>query len=257
MTFLTLFAGDAMSPSDCTACAGDLPLFTLDRSGLVASWNAACERYTGMTAADVMHTRQHWRAFYRAPRPLLADLLLFDDEEGMKKGYKATLIRHGPGVASCIVRIDRTLGGETTLWTQAGLLRDAHGRIRGAYQIFQIASLAQFTVNSPIVRTLMEKFPLPVALVLKSRIQVTNMAYARLAGYDSPEAMIDLPVGTFIDASDKERFLKLNANSHAGLKTDTVYRWRYRVHGKIRYVEGHPVVFPWGTIPPSSAPWSM
>lgn len=224
----------------------DLPAFTLDRSGLVAAWTPACERLTGVRAAAMLHTRRQWRAFYHTPRPLLADLLLCGDEAGLEQTYKATLKRHGDGAASCILRVERTLDGETTLWTQAGLLRDEGGGVTGAYQVFQIAGLAQFTATSPIVQTLIEKFPLPVALVLQSRIQVTNMAYARLTGYDSPEAMIGLPVGTFIDEADKARFLELNANNHAGLKPNAVYRWRYRVHGKIRHVEGRPVVFPWG-----------
>lgn len=224
----------------------DLPLFTLDRSGLVASWNPACADRTGLGAAEVLHTRRHWRAFFHTPRPLPADLLLYGDEAGLEKAYKATLKRHENGSVSCILRIDRALDGETTLWTQAGLLRDEKGEISGAWQMFQTIGLAQFTVTSPIVQTLIEKFPLPVALVLQSRIQVTNRAYASLTGYDSPEAMIGLPVGTFIDEADKVRFLELNANNHAGLKPDSVYRWRYRVHDRIRYVEGRPVVFPWG-----------
>lgn len=222
----------------------NLPAFTLDRRGLVTSWNPACEGLTGVRAAEVLHTRQHWRAFYHTPRPLLADLLLCGDETGLEQAHKATLKRHGGDAASCILRVERTLDGETTLWTQASLLRGEDGGVAGACQVFQVAGLAQFTVSSPIVQTLIEKFPLPVALVLQSRIQVTNMAYARLTGYDSPEAMIGLPVGTFIDEADKARFLELNANNHAGLRPNAVYRWRYRVHGEIRHVEGRPVVFP-------------
>ena len=173
-------------------------------------------------------------------------MLLHGDEASLEKAYRATLTRHEGGAVSCILRIERPLKGETTLWTQAGLLYGAQGEPTGAYQMFQAVSLAQFTIASPIVQTLIDKFPLPVALVLQSRIQATNQAYAAMTGYESPEAMIGLPVGTFIDEADQARFQELNANNHAGLKPNAVYRWRYRVHGRVRHVEGHPVVFPWG-----------
>ena len=223
-----------------------LPLFTLDQKGVVNFWNTACELQTGLAESEVLHTRRHWRAFYFSPRPLLADMLLHGDEASLEKAYRATLTRHEGGAVSCILRIERPLKGETTLWTQAGLLYGAQGETTGAYQMFQAVSLAQFTIASPIVQTLIDKFPLPVALVLQSRIQATNQAYAAMTGYESPEAMIGLPVGTFIDEADQARFQELNANNHAGLKPNAVYRWRYRVHGRVRHVEGHPVVFPWG-----------
>ena len=53
-----------------------LPTFVLDREGQVIVWNQACERLTGVSAAKMLGTRKHWRAFYAHPRPCLADLVL-------------------------------------------------------------------------------------------------------------------------------------------------------------------------------------
>lgn len=50
--------------------------FVLDLDGRVIIWNRACERLTGMTASEVVGTRNHWRAFYDHPRETLADLVL-------------------------------------------------------------------------------------------------------------------------------------------------------------------------------------
>ena len=47
----------------------------LDAEQRVLIWNRACERLTGIPAAEVVGTRDHWRAFYEAPRPCLADLV--------------------------------------------------------------------------------------------------------------------------------------------------------------------------------------
>ena len=52
-----------------------VPTFVLDAACHVIIWNRACERLTGVTAKDLIGTREHWRAFYDAPRPCLADLV--------------------------------------------------------------------------------------------------------------------------------------------------------------------------------------
>ena len=59
-----------------------VPAFVLDRAGLVLIWNRACERLTGVSAAAVLGTPDHWSGFYREKCPCLADLVLqarFDD----------------------------------------------------------------------------------------------------------------------------------------------------------------------------------
>ncbi|SBT09074.1 PAS:GGDEF protein [Candidatus Accumulibacter aalborgensis] len=52
-----------------------VPTFVLDPSGQVIIWNHACERLTGVPAADVVGTTNHWQAFYSEPRLCLADVL--------------------------------------------------------------------------------------------------------------------------------------------------------------------------------------
>jgi diguanylate cyclase (GGDEF)-like protein len=52
-----------------------VPTFVLDPDCRVVIWNRACERLTGVKAAELVGTRDHWRAFYDGPRPCLADLI--------------------------------------------------------------------------------------------------------------------------------------------------------------------------------------
>lgn len=52
-----------------------VPTFVLDPQCRVIVWNRACERLTGVAAADVMGTSNHWQAFYDEPRLCLADVL--------------------------------------------------------------------------------------------------------------------------------------------------------------------------------------
>jgi diguanylate cyclase (GGDEF)-like protein/PAS domain S-box-containing protein len=53
-----------------------IPVFVLDITSRVMIWNRACERLTGVPAAEVIGTREHWRSFFDAQRPTLADLLI-------------------------------------------------------------------------------------------------------------------------------------------------------------------------------------
>ena len=52
-----------------------VPTFVIDAECRVMIWNHACERLTGLSAAEVVGTSNHWRGFYTTPRPCLADLL--------------------------------------------------------------------------------------------------------------------------------------------------------------------------------------
>ena len=52
-----------------------VPTFVIGQDGRVMVWNKACERLTGVQAADVLRTSGHWKAFYTEPRPCLADLV--------------------------------------------------------------------------------------------------------------------------------------------------------------------------------------
>ncbi|PKO38489.1 MAG: diguanylate cyclase [Betaproteobacteria bacterium HGW-Betaproteobacteria-6] len=49
--------------------------FVIDAEHRVTHWNRACALLTGVSAADMIGLSEHWRAFYRTSRPILADLV--------------------------------------------------------------------------------------------------------------------------------------------------------------------------------------
>lgn len=53
-----------------------VPTFVLDAQCKVIIWNLACERLTGIPAAEVIGTSDHWKAFYNEPRLCLSDLIM-------------------------------------------------------------------------------------------------------------------------------------------------------------------------------------
>jgi PAS domain S-box-containing protein len=63
-----------------------LPIFVIDEAHRVALWNVACERVIGIPAAEMLGTRDAWRAFYPAQRPVMADLIVSGGDEGVVRG---------------------------------------------------------------------------------------------------------------------------------------------------------------------------
>ena len=65
--------------------------FVIDHDHRILSWNKALEDYSGIPAADVIGTDQQWRAFYKEKRPVLADLLVDNNTDGLFKWYGGKL----------------------------------------------------------------------------------------------------------------------------------------------------------------------
>jgi PAS domain S-box-containing protein len=53
-----------------------VPKFVIDSDHRIIYWNRALEQTTGISAAQVIGTRDQWRAFYDVERPTMADLIL-------------------------------------------------------------------------------------------------------------------------------------------------------------------------------------
>ena len=64
-----------------------VPTFVLDSDCRVIIWNRACEKLTGVPAVEMIGTHDHWRSFYDAPRPTLADLLIQKREDEIDRLY--------------------------------------------------------------------------------------------------------------------------------------------------------------------------
>ena len=78
-----------------------VPTFVIDTGCRVMIWNKACERLTGMPAAEVVGTRDHWRSFYQAQRPTLADLLMQDRGAEVSQLYPLPAIHPAEDGALC------------------------------------------------------------------------------------------------------------------------------------------------------------
>jgi len=108
-----------------------VPTFVLDAERKVLIWNRACERLTGVPAAEVLGTRQHWVAFYEASRPCLADLVAQDDYERISHLYTVHEDASQPsfGVHAENWCVMPRRGQRLYLAVDAGPVYDEHGKL--------------------------------------------------------------------------------------------------------------------------------
>jgi methyl-accepting chemotaxis protein len=115
-----------------------VPLFVLDCDGNVIVWNEACEKLTGLAAASVLGTKDHWRGFYTAARPCLADLVLKGGDAEVGALYAAHDAQAStPGRMRALNWCDLPIGARCYLAIDAVALRNAAGELVGVIETLQ------------------------------------------------------------------------------------------------------------------------
>ena len=65
-----------------------IPTFVIDNDHNVTHWNTACENLTGIPADQIIGTNMQWKAFYKEPKPVMADIMLDNhSDEALLKFY--------------------------------------------------------------------------------------------------------------------------------------------------------------------------
>jgi PAS domain S-box-containing protein len=115
-----------------------IPEFVLDTSHRVIFWNRALEEYSGISAADIIGTTDHWKAFYPSQRPCLADLIVDANIDGIARWYAGKQARSSV-MADNFEATDYfpTIKGGTWLFFTAAPIRDPSGNITGAIETLQ------------------------------------------------------------------------------------------------------------------------
>lgn len=107
-----------------------VPTFVLNPKRQVVIWNRACERLTGVTAAEVLGTNQHWRAFYETRRYCLADLVALGRPDKLANLYSQHAIPED-GLGFCAENwcVMPKLGNQLYLAIDAGPIHDEDGKL--------------------------------------------------------------------------------------------------------------------------------
>ena len=212
--------------------------FVIDRQHRVTHWNNACAQLTGHAADQMIGSTEAWRAFYEAPHPLLADLIV--------DGVPAADLprRHGSSA-----RVSALVAGAWEAesffpqlqpdgrWLNftAAPLRDHDGEVIGAIVTLQdvtqahrteeeltrrleelvAARSAELAENARLMDAFIDNAPIGVAYAINDRVQRANRQMTGIFG--APGASAARPDWPFHMAADDVARLQVLARPQFAL----------------------------------------
>ncbi len=122
-----------------------IPTFIIDKNHVVIYWNQTFEKISGISADQIIGTKDAWKAFYKKRRPVMADLIIDGvDQKTFWAYYESnsdyTTLRRSPLKKGAYESQDFFSNfGEHGMWlcAHACPLTDEDGKIIGAIQTFQ------------------------------------------------------------------------------------------------------------------------
>jgi len=120
-----------------------IPSFVINREHKVVLWNRACAELTGYKASDIINTDKHYMPFYSVKRPVIADLIVDRDLEGLDKFYGTKKVKKSAKVFDAYEATDyfENLGGHSRhLYFLAAPIYDEKGEIIAVIETLQDVS---------------------------------------------------------------------------------------------------------------------
>jgi PAS domain S-box/PAS domain S-box len=117
-----------------------IPSFVINNEHKVILWNRACSELTGYSAEEMLGTDNHYKPFYSVQRPVIADLIINRDIEGLSKFYGSKRVKKSDKVLDAYEANDHfeNLGGHSRyLYFLASPIYDEEGKIIAAIETLQ------------------------------------------------------------------------------------------------------------------------
>lgn len=184
--------------------------FVIGRDHKIMFWNKACAELLGYEAAEMIGTDKQYMPFYRQQRPVIADLIVDNDIEGLEKYYVGKHLRKSTVIEGAYEARDffeNRKGIMQHIYFLAAPIRDDKGEIIAAIETLQDITrqtklendLKKYTEtlkkeldnNILLVKTIegiIEGLPIPTFVIGRDhKIMLWNKACAELTGYSNRE----------------------------------------------------------------------
>ena len=199
-----------------------IPTFMIDRNHTITHWNKACENLTGVSAGEMVGTKNQWSAFYSKERPVLADFILDKLSEEEIAGYyngktrKSTFTEGAYNAENFFPDLGKN--GKWLFFTAAPL-RDQLGEVIGAIET--LLDITERKRAEKALRESEEKYRSIFENAVEGFFQSTpegrfisvNPAFAEMLGYASPEELIsnisDIAEQYYVNPEDRLRYKQL------------------------------------------------
>jgi PAS domain S-box-containing protein len=189
-----------------------IPTFVIGRDHRIMFWNKACADLMGYSAVEMIGTDKQYMPFYPEKRPVVADLIVDNDIDGLEKFYGKKRVQKSAIVEGAYEANDfyENLGGLSRhLYFLAAPIYDEQGEIIAAIETLQDVTREKElendlkgyteTLKSELDKTIkwrktiegiIEGSPIPTFVIGRDhRIMFWNKACAELMGYNA-EMMI-------------------------------------------------------------------
>jgi len=232
--------------------------FAIDLNHKITLWNRACEVLTGYSAKQMVGTNDQWIPFYPNKRPVLADLLLDNDNEELEKRYKDKGISKSdiiPSAWEASGFFENIGGKERHLYFLAAPILDDSGNISGAIETLQditrrVLSEINLRESENRYRILTEQVADGVALIQDGRLKLVNDAFIGIYGYASAEDLIEKELIHLISEKDRSFYRELDETFDEDRFNAKIIELRcLNANGTDFWVESHNNVISWQGLP--------
>ncbi len=197
-----------------------IPTFVLDKEHLVTHFNTAMENLSGIAYEEILGTRDTWKAFYKAARPTMADLIVDGAPEEeiaryYRGKYRKSPVKEGAYEAEDFFP-DIGNGGRWLYFTAAPLM-DSEGNVFGALETLQDTTERRRAVEARLkserrFRTLLDFAPYSILVFsMDGLVSYLNPAFTETFGWTLEELQgrrIQY-VPPDLEAENRERLRKL------------------------------------------------
>lgn len=240
--------------------SGPVPSYVIDLSHRVTHWNLACERLTGLSAAQMVGRTDTWRAFHASARPTLADLVVDGAHEAQLSALYGPQARpHRAEDGFCEVEAFFPHLGDAGRWLYltAAPLRNGEGQVTGAVASLQdttqrreaeqelrrhrqrleelVEARSRALAHSvQALETFVDNAPIAVVYSTRRQVQRCNRAMETLFGLQPGQALGLHAREFFASPEDMERMLEVIAPELLAGRPAHIEGW-------MRHHDGHPV----------------
>jgi PAS domain S-box-containing protein len=170
--------------------------FVVDENHVMIHCNKAFENLTGLSAAELVGTRNQWKTFYPSQRPTLADFIVDGASEEELASYYKGLHRKSAlieGAYEAENYFPNVKGGGKWLFFTAAPLIDDEGKIVGAIETLQDITDRKnaeeaLRLSERRQRALLNFAPYPIVVfTLDGRVSYLNSAFSETFGWTLEE----------------------------------------------------------------------
>jgi PAS domain S-box-containing protein len=128
-----------------------IPTFVIGRDHRIMFWNRACADLMGYAAEAMIGTDKQYLPFYPEKRPVIADLIVDNDIEGLEKYYGKKRVQQSAVIQGAYEARDfyRDLGGKSRyLYFLAAPIHDENGQVIAAIETLQDVTREEELANN-------------------------------------------------------------------------------------------------------------